>query len=162
MTTWIGHKPIRNYENEILGTSDTWSTSHLSQQTSEPTYYIVDCRIFVCTYSSSRLQAACSRCGTSTAPSVLEAPTRIGHRRARAADTSLQTNHARASPRGAPLTTVSWLWHGARAADTSLQPNHAPHRAVGRRRLQPLAGCAAARRRRACWTPTMLPRELEF
>ena len=111
---------------------------------------------------ASRLQAACSRCGTSTAPSVLEAPTRIGHRRARAADTSLQTNHARASPRGAPLTTVSWLWHGARAADTSLQPNHAPHRAVGRRRLQPLAGCAAARRRRACWTPTMLPRELEF
>ena len=29
----------------MLGTSDTWSTSHLSQQTSEPAYYIVDCRI---------------------------------------------------------------------------------------------------------------------
>ena len=69
---------------------------------------------------------------------------------------------ARRAPPPPPLTTVSWLWHGARAADTSLQPNHAPHRAVGRRRLQPLAGCAAARRRRACWTPTMLPRELEF
>ena len=37
----------RNYEkkNIILGTSDAWSTSHLSQQTSEPAYYIVDCRI---------------------------------------------------------------------------------------------------------------------
>ena len=116
---------IRNYENEILGTSDTWSTSHLSQQTSEPTYYIVDCRIFVCTYSSSRLQAACSRCGTSTAPSVLEAPTRIGHRRARAADTSLQTNHARASPRGAP-----------------------PAARRRRRRLQLLAGSGTARARR--------------
>ena len=29
----------------MLGTSDDWSTSHLSQQTSEPAYYIVDCRI---------------------------------------------------------------------------------------------------------------------
>ena len=114
-------KSIRNYENKILGTSDTWSTSHLSQQTSEPTYYIVDCRIFVCTYSSSRLQAACSRCGTSTAPSVLEAPTRIGHRRARAADTLLQTNHA------------------------SLTAQCAARR---RRRLQPLAGSGTARARR--------------
>ena len=30
----------------MLGTSDTWLTSHLSQLTSEPAYYIVDCRIF--------------------------------------------------------------------------------------------------------------------
>ena len=29
----------------MLGTSDTWSTSHLSQQTSKPAYYIADCRI---------------------------------------------------------------------------------------------------------------------
>jgi hypothetical protein len=36
----------RNYEKRmILGTSDAWSTSHLSQQTSKPAYYIVDCRI---------------------------------------------------------------------------------------------------------------------
>ena len=37
----------RNYEKKImLGTSDARSTSHLSQQTSEPAYYIVDCRIY--------------------------------------------------------------------------------------------------------------------
>ena len=30
----------------MLGTSDPWSTSHLSQQTSKPAYHIVDCRIF--------------------------------------------------------------------------------------------------------------------
>ena len=30
----------------MLGTSETWSTSHLSQQPSKPVYYIVDCRIF--------------------------------------------------------------------------------------------------------------------
>jgi Uri superfamily endonuclease len=36
----------RNYEKIIiLGTSDACSTSHLSRQTSEPAYYIVDCRI---------------------------------------------------------------------------------------------------------------------
>ena len=29
----------------MLGTSDAWSTSHLSWQTSKPVYYIVDCRI---------------------------------------------------------------------------------------------------------------------
>ena len=33
-------------EKIILGTSDPWSSSHLSQQTSKPAYYIVDCRIF--------------------------------------------------------------------------------------------------------------------
>ena len=38
-------KSIRNYEKKILGTSDTWSTSHLSHRPSEPAYYIVDCRI---------------------------------------------------------------------------------------------------------------------
>ena len=36
----------RNCEKKIiLGTSDAWSTSHLSQRTSEPAYYILDCRI---------------------------------------------------------------------------------------------------------------------
>ena len=49
----------------------------------------------------------------------------IGHRRARAADTSLQTNHARASPRGAP-----------------------PAARRRRRRLQLLAGSGTARARR--------------
>ena len=29
----------------VLGKLDAWSTSHLSQQTSEPAYYIVDCWI---------------------------------------------------------------------------------------------------------------------
>ena len=29
----------------MLGTSDTWSTSHLSQQPREPMYHIVDCWI---------------------------------------------------------------------------------------------------------------------
>ena len=29
----------------MLGTSDAWSRSHLSQRTSEPVHYIVDCRI---------------------------------------------------------------------------------------------------------------------
>ena len=37
----------KNHERKIiLGSSDAWSTSNLSQQTSEPVYYIVDCRIF--------------------------------------------------------------------------------------------------------------------
>ena len=37
----------RNYEEKIiLGTSDTWLTSHLSHQPSEPAYYIVDWKIF--------------------------------------------------------------------------------------------------------------------
>ena len=31
----------------IFGRSDAWSTSHLSQQTSQPAYYIVDCRISI-------------------------------------------------------------------------------------------------------------------
>ena len=34
----------------MLGTSGAWSTSHLSQQPSEPAYYIVDCRILVLLY----------------------------------------------------------------------------------------------------------------
>jgi hypothetical protein len=37
--------PIRNYK-KILGTSDTWLTSHLSHRPSEPVYYMVDCQIF--------------------------------------------------------------------------------------------------------------------
>ena len=37
----------KDYEKKIiLGTSDAGLTSHLSQQTSEPAYYIVDCWIF--------------------------------------------------------------------------------------------------------------------
>ena len=35
----------KSWKRIILGTSDAWSTSHLSQWTSEPAYYIVDCRI---------------------------------------------------------------------------------------------------------------------
>ena len=39
-------KSIRNSEKKMmLGTSDAWLMSHLSQQTSEPAYHIVDCRI---------------------------------------------------------------------------------------------------------------------
>ena len=38
-------KSIRNYIKKMLGTSDAWSMSQLSQQTSEPAYHIVDCRI---------------------------------------------------------------------------------------------------------------------
>ena len=35
----------RNYEKKIiLGTSDAWSMSCLSQQPSNPVYYIEDCR----------------------------------------------------------------------------------------------------------------------
>ena len=34
-------------ENKIiLGTSDAWSMSHLSQRPNDPAYYIEDCRIF--------------------------------------------------------------------------------------------------------------------
>ena len=29
----------------MLGTTDAWLTIHLSQQTNEPAYYILDCRI---------------------------------------------------------------------------------------------------------------------
>ena len=32
-------------KNKKLGTSDAWSTSHLSQRNSKPVYYIVECRI---------------------------------------------------------------------------------------------------------------------
>ena len=35
-------KSIRNYKKKImLGTSDTWSTSHLSKRTSEQAYYVI-------------------------------------------------------------------------------------------------------------------------
>lgn len=54
---------------------------------------------------ASRLQAACSRCGTSTAPSVLEAPTRIGHRRARGG--YFAAEEPRASPRCAALQPLA-------------------------------------------------------
>ena len=33
-------------EKKVLGTSDAWSTSHLSHRAREPAYYIVDCRIY--------------------------------------------------------------------------------------------------------------------
>ena len=35
-------------KKKIFGTSDTWSTSHLSQQPTKPAYYIEDCWIFEC------------------------------------------------------------------------------------------------------------------
>ena len=35
----------RNYEKKILGTSDAWWMSRLSQRPSNPAYYIEDCRI---------------------------------------------------------------------------------------------------------------------
>ena len=38
----------RNHAKKIiLGTSDAWSTNHLSQLTRESAYYIVDCRIYI-------------------------------------------------------------------------------------------------------------------
>ena len=46
METIFATNFARNYEKKIiLGISDAWMTSHLSQRTSEPEYYIVDCRI---------------------------------------------------------------------------------------------------------------------
>ena len=39
-------KPFLQRILQEIGTSDAWSMSHLSQRTSEPAYYIVDCRIF--------------------------------------------------------------------------------------------------------------------
>ena len=33
-------------KKKILGMSDAWSTSPLSHRSSEPAYYIVDCRIY--------------------------------------------------------------------------------------------------------------------
>ena len=38
-------KSMRNYKKKILGRSDTWSTSRLSQRPNQPVYYIVDCWI---------------------------------------------------------------------------------------------------------------------
>ena len=38
---------IRTYEKKImLGTSNAWSMSHLSQRPGDPAYYIEDCRIY--------------------------------------------------------------------------------------------------------------------
>ena len=42
----------------MLGTSDAWSTSHLSQQPNEPAYCIVDCRILGLSIVVRRLKAA--------------------------------------------------------------------------------------------------------
>ena len=43
----FGKNFARNCEKRIIfGTSDTWLMSHLSQRTSKPAYYTVDCRIF--------------------------------------------------------------------------------------------------------------------
>ena len=39
-------KSIKEIYKIILGTSDAWLTSHSSQGTSEPAYYIADCRIY--------------------------------------------------------------------------------------------------------------------
>ena len=43
-------KSVRNSEKRMLGTLETWSMSHLSQQPSKPAYYIEDCQILVHTY----------------------------------------------------------------------------------------------------------------
>ena len=37
-------------KKKILGTSNAWSTIHLSHWPSKPAYYIVDCQIFAGTY----------------------------------------------------------------------------------------------------------------
>ena len=39
------NKFLRNCEKKILGTSDAWSMSHVSQQNGKPAYYIVDWQI---------------------------------------------------------------------------------------------------------------------
>ena len=47
MKTIFAKNISTNYETKIiLGTSDAWSMSHLSQRPSKPAYYIEDCRIF--------------------------------------------------------------------------------------------------------------------
>ena len=38
-------KSIEDYRKTMLGTSDAWSTSHLSHGTSKPACHIVDCQI---------------------------------------------------------------------------------------------------------------------
>ena len=38
-------KSIRNYTKMMLGTSDNWSMSRLSQRATEPAYCVVDCQI---------------------------------------------------------------------------------------------------------------------
>ena len=46
METIFAKNVARNCEKKIiLRTSDAWSMSHLSQRTSKPAYYIVDCQI---------------------------------------------------------------------------------------------------------------------
>ena len=40
---WVPSEIIKKI---MLGTPDAWSTSHLSQRTSKPVYYIVDCQIW--------------------------------------------------------------------------------------------------------------------
>ena len=48
----------RNYEKKIiLGTSDAWSMSHLSQQPSDPAYYIED---FCITISTTFVLLSCT------------------------------------------------------------------------------------------------------
>ena len=42
----------------ILGTSDTWSMSHLSWRTKEPAYYNGDCQIFTCLLWLYRIRSA--------------------------------------------------------------------------------------------------------
>ena len=45
----------------ILGTSDTWSMSRLSHWPSDPTYYIVDWRIFTLSLANQELILQCRR-----------------------------------------------------------------------------------------------------
>ena len=43
---------VRNYEKEIiLGTSDAWLMSRLSQRPSDPAYYIEHCQISTLTHT---------------------------------------------------------------------------------------------------------------
>ena len=39
-------KSIINKKRIMFGTSDAWMTCHLSQQTSDPEYFIVGCQMF--------------------------------------------------------------------------------------------------------------------
>ena len=49
----------QSIKKKMLGTSDTWSTSHLSQETSKQVYYIVDCRILECAWLKRKAATLC-------------------------------------------------------------------------------------------------------
>ena len=43
--TCVNQTNVQKSDKLMLGTSDTWSTIHLSKQTSKPVYHSVDCLI---------------------------------------------------------------------------------------------------------------------